>query len=317
MRENIETKKTWVISANFVPKRNGKGPTDLEKSLRLLGFSDFWIFDHNSMTGSEGIEGNSGGYKLNPMGIFPKVIRTCLRKSPKLAKIISKIVRERRWLLFLTIPHNLRLFMYRDFLDQIDSDDFVFLVDSRDLVFQEDPRFIAKTLAQSDSVHFFDEGEFYFKTGHSQLLKHSETNLTWIRLLNNYRNDGLTQIGDSTIINTGCIAGKVGEIRKVLDWSCEKMLASQNYIHEILDQAVINWGVYSKSFLSEIANVHRNGAFVLNMCGIIETKPRYKSGTLFLNESKIPIVHQYDRFGTFDVKDRLTINNLKYVYPTL
>lgn len=317
MSSIVEIKKTWVLSANFAVNRNRKDPTDLEKSLRSLGFPDFLIFNHNSMTGSGGTRRNKYGYRFNPMSVLPKVIRTCIRKWPQVAKVFSNFVRERPWLLFLTIPHNLRLFMYRDFLDELDVDDFVFLVDSRDLVFQMNPRLIAKTLSQSKGVHFFDEGEFYFKTGNSQLLKHSETNLAWIRLLNNQLSVDLAQLGDSITINVGCIAGKVGEIRKVLDWSCEKILTSHNYIHEILDQAVINWGVNSQIFLSEIANVHRNGKFVLNMCGIIEPKPRYEDGILFLNKSKIPIVHQYDRFGTFDVRNRLLINNSKYMYPTL
>lgn len=304
---------TYVISAKFSKKSNLDSLSDLEKSLTNLNFRNYLIFDHNQIKSPNLNIKYFNSIRINPLGRIPKLLREFLRiRKIKLNSKMIKMTKQK--LLFLMIPHNLRLFYTLELLKNLRQDDFVFLVDSRDLIFQIDPNEISKKLSNMGDLHFFDERMFHFKTNKKQFLKDSAANIYWIDLLNETVGIDKFNLNDKFIINTGCIAGKVETVRNFLEIACENLDKSPYKLHEILDQAIVNLLAYSRLLGTQTFCIHENGNFVLNMCGVISEPVRLKEGKITTSHGITPIVHQYDRFTNFDPTVGLKIRNSPYTY---
>jgi hypothetical protein len=208
------------------------------------------------------------------------------------------------------IPHNLRHFLYIDLLNQLPSTDFVFLVDSRDVIFQLPPTRVAGKLASQGMLHFFLEDKRYFKNGKLQQIRHSDTNRVWIKKCLNNSTQGL-ESSESWIVNGGVIAGRVDSLLSYTEWAVETISKSLWKFDEILDQVPpILYASLHKN--DERLVVHRNGQVVLNMCGVIDDEVFEREGSLLRCNEIIPIVHQWDRFGTYEPPVGLNLNRREF-----
>jgi hypothetical protein len=290
--------QTYVVSANFSKNKNKKIPTDLQISLEKIHFDNYVIFNHKEVISPKVKISKIKLARLNPMGKIPKSIRFFLRKTEN--KLFNKIVNR---VLFNTvsvmIPHNLRLFYYLDILEQLNDEDFVFFTDSRDLIFQEHPDKIAKRLKSKFDLHFFDERLYHFRNESTQVLGNSETNMYWLKLLKNKEMLNAKDFKNKFIINTGCIAGTVEALKHYLKIICAQIETNPYKNYKILDQAAANLFIYEKKAKVITATSHRNGEFVLNMCGVINEEVKNEEGILKINNILIPIIHQYDRFAKY------------------
>ena len=208
-------------------------------------------------------------------------------------------------------PHTARHFESLRLLRQLDPNSWAFLAGSRDLIFQTSPRAVANELSKQADIHFFDEGGVYFKDGQPQLTRNSRANLNWARQLMNFDDSRIPEIYDEVIINADCIYGKVQNLMDFLSKSCSLLAKSEHASYALLDQASTNFVAYE--MLRKITSKrHLNGEVVLNMCGVIEGKVVLRSGDLEINSKRIPIVHQFDRFGIWDEKLGLSFNKREY-----
>ena len=307
--------KTYVIAADFSTKNNLNNNSDLELSLNKINFSNYIIFNHKKVSSNVLKIRNPNLSFLNPMGKFPKAIRFIMRKQKNktINKLLNLVFKNN---LFFMVPHNIRFFYYKSFLDQLNPEDFVFLVDSRDLIFQISPNILSNTLYSSNEVHFFDESYLQFKDKSVQIIGNSEGNQKWLRYLVNDDNYNLDSLNKEFIINTGCIAGSVKSLNVYLDYLCSKIKHNPNRFR-ILDQAVGNLFAYSKDVTPVVTRIHQNGEIVLNMCGVIEKNIELIEGALFISANKIPIVHQYDRFALYSPELGLKLNPSKARYQNL
>ena len=196
-------------------------------------------------------------------------------------------------------PQNARHFESLKILQDLPSDSWVFLVDSRDLVFQIDPCDIAEQLVTQGDLHFFDEGQRSFKTGSRQFNSDSPANWNWAKMLVNYDEIKLESISQKWIINSGCIAGRCSAVIEFLEKSCELLENSLYCNTDFLDQASTNVVVY-ENLLTTPYVVHSNGEMVLNMCGKIEKETTHVDFKLRIFGKTVPIVHQFDRYGTWN-----------------
>jgi hypothetical protein len=196
-------------------------------------------------------------------------------------------------------PHNARHFEYVKALRKLPSDDWAILVDSRDLIFQIRPEEIVERLGSETPIHLFLEDGKFFKDGSDQTNDHSPANWNWAaQLVNNSPKDLYSLVG-ANIVNSGCIAGRVKELVVFFEQSCQLLTNSLHSSYALLDQAAANVLAYSQNTSANI-RLHCNGEVVLNMCGVIEEKVEIVDGKLLRAEEVIPIVHQFDRFGTWN-----------------
>jgi hypothetical protein len=239
--------------------------------------------------------------KSNSKGFLVTSTQKIIRRSNSIAKILRIILNTAKMShisFTLMPPHNARHFYYKKALVGENPNSLVFLVDSRDLIFQESPKAIASKFGSINSVQLFDEGISSFKDGRNQLNGISLANLNWALELLNHKTERISQLLDKVIINSGCIIGTTSELIKFLKIS-EKTMLGSNYANiSLLDQASVNFVAYCSGFP---VNIFKNGDVVLNMCGIIESRVLEKNGKLFNGMNLIPIVHQFDRFGIWEI----------------
>jgi hypothetical protein len=307
---------TWILSAKFSRKSNLKAISDLERSLKKHSFINYIIFDHSKFI-SPNLK--ITGYKfskINPLGLIPKAFRETLRRinNSFITNLFSKCLPNNK---FLMIPHNLRPFYYQSLLKNLNEEDLVFLVDSRDLVFQENPNLISESLIQLAELHFFDEGVRFFKNMEPQFLGNSPVNMAWARLFVDDNSYDFTNIINNTIINGGCIFGRVKHVKIFVDIACNKIKNNKNRFHHILDQMIVNIPVFSGDLSSTNFKINKNGTVVLNMCGVIEENVANNNGVLQIENVTIPIIHQYDRFGNYSPENGIQITKNKYSYQNL
>ncbi len=208
-------------------------------------------------------------------------------------------------------PHTSRHFEALRLLQSLDPNSWAFLAGSRDLVFQTSPREVAANLAKEGSLHFFDEAGRYFKDGEIQVTKNSDANLGWAKQILNNDPTRLSEISDEVIINSDCIFGKVSMLKAFLEKSCLMLSKSEYSAFALLDQASTNFVAHDMMKL-EMAKCHINGSVVLNMCGVIDKNVDLNDGKLYLEGRVIPIVHQFDRFGTWTPSHGLTLDKRPY-----
>lgn len=242
-----------------------------------------------------------------------KIFKVLLNRSMLLRKftriVFLKYAYPLRWVLMP--PHNARHFESIRAIKDLPENAWVYLVDSRDLVFQISPAEITSMLDPQIDLHFFDEGKYNFKSGEIQRNSSSPANWNWALMLLNHDLDGLKSIKDKWIINSGCIAGKKEAILKFLELSCEKLSQSLYSVTDLLDQASTNYVVYNSND-EDNWRVHSNGAMVLNMCGKIDEEIKVDTKNLTISGKVIPIVHQFDRYGTWNVDHGFTFNKRDY-----
>jgi hypothetical protein len=251
--------------------------------------------------------------KFNSLASWKKFIRKFLIRSKALRILVNRFLlfRSDKYLPVLMPPHNARHFEYQRALENLHDDDWVFLVDSRDLVFQEAPSLVAAKLAEGGDLHVFDEGDVFFKTGELQLNGLSSANWNWAQQLRNFQTEDLLALKSESILNSGCIAGRVKNLKVLMNLSCDALSRSQWSNFALLDQASLNFVAYCTELRADIT-FNRNGDPVLNMCGVTSGRSEIRSGELFLNEVKVPIVHQFDRFGSWDDNKGFCFNKRKY-----
>jgi hypothetical protein len=256
--------------------------------------------------------------KFNSLSSWRKFLRKFLIRSKLLRNLITQTLNshEGSHRSFLMPPHNARHFEYLHALERFHDDDWVFLVDSRDLIFQEPPSEIAQKLAKEGDLHVFDEGEFFFKTGERQLNGRSPANWNWALQLRNYDIHEITTLKDENILNSGCIVGRVSSLKGLLKLSCETLSNSKWSSFALLDQASLNFVAYSTRIRPHIT-FNANGRPVLNMCGVTQGRSEIRSGELFLDNLKVPIVHQFDRFGSWNEIKGFEFDKRKYEVQTL
>lgn len=307
--------KTYTISAQFAKNNKVAEKSDLEKSLDALNFSNYIFFDHKSIISPSLKIDKFAVTNINPMNSFAKFFREALRRNIwGMSKTVQKLFQKQY---FLMIPHNLRHFYYMHILENLDPNDFVFLVDSRDLIFQMNPHLVSIELEAMADLHFFDERSYNFKSKKLQIHANSGTNMRWLRLFKDDDSYNFSSIGETFIVNGSCIAGKVKAVQAFNKIVCAKINSNRYRFHEILDQAVVNLPIHDNELASINFKVHHNGDYVLNMCGVVESQTRLEKGYLYIDDRKIPIIHQYDRFGTYSGNNGIKTRKGPYEYQNL
>jgi len=250
---------------------------------------------------------------FNPMSKLSRLFRYIIRNNIWLSKHVSKVIFNHKILRdTVVVPHNLRHFLSLEVISGLNPEDFVFLTDARDLVFQVSPITIAKRLVADDVVHLFDEGVSYFRNNLPQDFINSKSNFEWIQQLLNYP-DSLNNFDlKNPIINSGCIAGRVKNLTRLLTETTILMSNSKYGLGSILDQAAVNIAVYKEVPNVSTYLVNKNGKIVLNMCGIINEDVGIENGKIHFNAKVIPIIHQFDRFGTYSSPFGLRLSRRKY-----
>lgn len=208
-------------------------------------------------------------------------------------------------------PHNARHFEYLRAINHLDENDWVVMVDSRDLIFQRSPQDVISQLDEKLPIHLFLENGRFFKNGQRQHNDESPANWNWASQILNGDTLKLEKLKGTDIINSGCIIGRVKEMREFLHKSCELLAHSLYSSYALLDQASVNVLAYCTENEFNIG-IHSNGEIVLNMCGVVNEKTELKEGKLFINKQIVPIVHQFDRFGTWDPENCLIFDRRDY-----
>jgi hypothetical protein len=208
-------------------------------------------------------------------------------------------------------PHNARHFEYLRAINLLNPDDWVVLVDSRDLIFQISPQEIINGLNKEISIHLFLENGRFFKDGQIQHNDVSPANWNWASQVLNEDSFKLEKLKGTEIINSGCIIGRAEELRKFLTESCKLLSESLYSSYALLDQASVNVLAYSSKNNFDIA-IHANGEIVLNMCGVVDERVDLIEGKLFIKNTIVPVIHQFDRFGTWDASAGLNLDKRQY-----
>lgn len=249
---------------------------------------------------------------LNPMSKLSKLFRYLIRNKIMLSKQVSKVILNHKILRdTVVVPHNLRHFLSLEVISELNPEDFVFLVDARDLIFQVSPIIIAQKLDTKDVVHLFDEGVSYFRNNLPQDFINSKSNFKWVQQLLNYPDKNNFDL-KNTVINSGCIVGRAKNLAKFLTETTTLISNSKNGIESLLDQAALNVVVYREFPNKGTYVVNKNGKIVLNMCGIIDEEVEIENGKIQLNAQIIPIIHQFDRFGTYSPPFGIKLSRRKY-----
>ena len=229
-----------------------------------------------------------------------RVIKAILNRNFLLRRLHNYVFRKfmSRWQWLTMPPHNARHFESLALIRNLPFGSWIFLVDSRDLIFQKDPFELGIELEKVAELHFFDERSRNFKTGGVQRNESSPANWNWSRMLVNDQLDRLSNLSPGWIINSGCISGKREALIEFLEKSCKSLGESLYSTTDLLDQASTNYVVY-EDFLSSGFEIHANGEIVLNMCGKIDEMVEITTSGLQIKNSLVPIVHQFDRFGSW------------------
>jgi hypothetical protein len=241
------------------------------------------------------------------------LVRKLLLRSGILRILISKIQRNLKLenqSRFMP-PHNARHFEYLRALRSLPLDDWAILVDSRDLVFQVQPTEITRKLDNQKTIHVFDEGEFFFKTGEIQKNRISPANWNWALQLRNFKVQELACLENQNILNSGCIIGQVSDLIPFIEESCRVLADSYWSNTALLDQASLNYISYIPDFRDKI-EFHANGTTVLNMCGVVKSKFELSKGAVYVDGKLVPIVHQFDRFGTWSPQNGFKFSKREY-----
>ena len=230
-----------------------------------------------------------------------RLIKAILNRSFLLRRLNNYLFSNffSRWQWLTMPPHNARHFESLELVRNLPFGSWVFLVDSRDLVFQIDPFKLGIEMRKQADLHFFDERIRNFKTGSDQKNESSPANWNWSKMLVNGQVRRLSNLGPSWIINSGCISGTREALIDFLEKSCKFLSESLYSTTDLLDQASTNFVVY-ENFLNSDFKVHANGEVVLNMCGKIESVVEIAPAGLRIGNYLIPIIHQFDRFGSWD-----------------
>jgi hypothetical protein len=245
------------------------------------------------------------------------IIRVYLRKFLSRSSFLRKSLRffltkiKRKCPQIMMPPHNARHFEYIEALRKLPGDDWAILVDSRDLIFQISPEEIVKQLDKEKSIHLFLEDGKFFKDGSDQTNENSPANWNWALQLLNNSNDDLQRLIGTGIVNSGCIAGQIRELILFFEKSCHLLTNSLYSSYSLLDQAATNVLAYAEDISSTVL-LHKNGEVVLNMCGVIEEKVEIIDGKLHNSGKLIPIIHQFDRFGTWDSENGFVFEKREY-----
>lgn len=255
--------------------------------------------------------------RFNSVSLSRRIIRALMRRSTSMRHIfrylsISLLKNQRH---ILMQPHNARHFEYVKALEMLDKKSWAILVDSRDLVFQVSPREIIKNLDNSKKLHLFLEDGSHFKDGSPLLNNHSISNWNWAAQLRNYNYPEIDFLKETKIVNSGCIIGRVSELITFLEESCNLLSNSLHSSYSLLDQAAVNYLAYGEKFTSQV-ELHANGEIVLNMCGVIPDVVEINKGILYRKKQVIPIVHQFDRFGSWDILTGFTFHKREYKVQT-
>ena len=250
---------------------------------------------------------------FNPMSKFSRIVRHFIRyDSIKSEKITKFILKTRFFRNIFVIPHNLRHFLALEVLKKIEPNDYVFLVDARDLIFQTSPVDIAEKLSTSNTVELHDEGKVYWRNGLTQNFHFSKVNLEWVNQLLNFSTVPITFDMSNTIINAGCISGHSRNLITILEHTSNLLSSSQYGIATILDQAAVNVAAYNKPEFRSLFHINDNGSTVLNMCGIVDAGFSLVNGNILLNNLIVPIIHQFDRYGSYSSKNGLKMDRRDY-----
>lgn len=208
-------------------------------------------------------------------------------------------------------PHNARHFEYLRAMEHLDPSDWVILVDSRDLIFQVSPHEIINNINKNHPIHLFLESGVFFKNGQLQHNDLSPANWNWASQILNGDISQLQKLKGTEIINSGCIVGRVKEMRIFLEKSCDLLSDSLYSSYALLDQASVNVLAYCFNDALD-AEIHANGSVVLNMCGVVSEKVEIRAGKLYVSDALVPVVHQFDRFGTWDTSEGLQFDKRDY-----
>ncbi len=208
-------------------------------------------------------------------------------------------------------PHNARHFEYLRAINHLNPSDWVIMVDSRDLIFQISPQQIINDIDKKVPIHLFLENGKFFKDGQVQHNDLSTANWNWASQILNGDSVQLEMLKGTEIINSGCIIGRVAEMKRFLEKSCDLLAQSHYSSYALLDQASVNVIAYCAKNDFDIA-LHANGEIVLNMCGVVDMKTELKGGKLYVNDKIVPLVHQFDRFGTWDSSNNLIFSKREY-----
>jgi hypothetical protein len=230
-----------------------------------------------------------------------------LRQSLRI--LLNTILKNSRQIMMP--PHNARHFEYVEVLRKLPDDDWAILVDSRDLIFQISPREVIKRIDTDRHIHLFLEDGKFFKDGSNQTNDKSPANWNWASQLLNNNTDKLSKLMGANIVNSGCIAGRVVDLILFFEKSCKLLSDSSYSSFSLLDQAATNVLAYDESLTSKI-QLHKNGELVLNMCGVIEERVEIVNGKLLRSGHTVPIVHQFDRFGTWSAVHGLVFDKRQY-----
>lgn len=252
--------------------------------------------------------------KYNSVARYKVISRSIFLRSRFLSLGWVKLTQNKalkRFSYFWMQPHTARHFEALRLLSTLNKDEWAYLVGSRDVVFQISPSIISAKLIQSSELHFFDEGGLYFKDGLEQITKNSRANLAWASQLVNGDKEIVSQIYNEVIINADCIFGRIRDLEKFLQESCSLLSKSEHSSYALLDQASTNIVGY-RFIRSGMAQLHKNGEVVLNMCGVIEESVQLENGILMLDTKPIPIVHQFDRYGSWHVESGLDFHKREY-----
>ena len=222
---------------------------------------------------------------------------------------IHKILKNSRQIMMP--PHNARHFEYLSALKSLSSEEWVILVDSRDLIFQSSPKEIIDNLDTEIPIHLFLEDGKFFKTGSEQLNDSSPANWNWAKQILNFDSSRFEILIGTKIVNSGCIIGRVRELTAFFEASCYLLTESLYSSYALLDQASVNVIAYSFNHKFKMA-LHKNGEVVLNMCGVVDEKAEIKNGQIFLDGERVPIVHQFDRFGDWSIESGLIFDRREY-----
>jgi hypothetical protein len=247
------------------------------------------------------------------------IARKFLLRSGLLRRISRALIRKlkRDFQGVLMPPHNARHFEYVQALKSMNSSDWALLVDSRDLVFQVSPREILNLVNTQVPIHFFLEDGKFFKDGKNQTNGNSLANWNWAFQVLNGDTRVLAKLQDTMIVNSGCILGRVGDLLEILEESCALLANSLFSSFALLDQASLNVIAYTYELGSKV-ELHQNGEIVLNMCGVVADPVTIKDGRLLIRGKAVPILHQFDRFGSWNGSVGLVCDKREYrVQPSL
>jgi hypothetical protein len=145
----------------------------------------------------------------------------------------------------------------------------------------------------------FDEWKFDLRKKNLNTLGHSQINRLWLdQLTINLPQIDRSKLQDCTVINGGGIAGRglstIEFFQEVISLF-EKSGVSRAYT---IDQAALN--ITARSIYEGQVIVNRNTEVVYNMLSASpDFQVTFKDGKILVNDHLVPILHMFDRFGSY------------------